>query len=50
VDLQRRAHSCILKSINRKKERKSSNRMNLVWTLQGQIYVTKSQWTSTDIC
>ena len=43
MDLQRRARSCILNSINkrkeRKKERKSSNKMNLAWTLQGQIYI-----------
>jgi hypothetical protein len=41
VDLQRRAHSCTFNSINKRKERKkeSSNKMDLAWALQGQIYV-----------
>jgi hypothetical protein len=44
VDLHRRAHSCTLNSIDKRKERKkerkkSSNKMKLAWTLQGHIYV-----------
>ena len=40
MDLHRRAHSCTLNSIDKRKERKkSSNKMKLAWTLQGHIYV-----------
>lgn len=54
MDLQRRAHSCTLNSINKRKERKKEEKVLIKLTRHGPyrdkfIYVTKSQWTSTDI-